>query len=57
MRDAVPYKLYIGVPRKHSSEEVAQCVILIVEDVGGASFVVLFLLDQQTVVSMVLVLY
>ena len=36
------------MPGQYDSEQVAKSMILIVEDVGGASFVILLLLDNQS---------
>lgn len=54
MRDAVADELHVGVSREDCPQEVAEGVVLVVEDVGGATFVVLLLLDDEALLCVAL---
>ena len=43
MRYAIAHKFYIGMSWENGPEYIAESVILIVEDIGGASLIILFL--------------
>ena len=43
VRNAVAHKLHIAMPRQDSSQDVSQGVVLVVEDIGAAPLIVLFL--------------
>lgn len=50
--DAVTNELDVGVSGKDSSEKVAEGMVFVVEDVGGATFVVLLLLDDEALLGL-----
>lgn len=46
--NAVPYKFDIRVTREDCAQEIPEGMVFIVEDIGGASTIVLLLLDYQS---------
>jgi hypothetical protein len=52
--DAVADELHVGVSREDCPQEVAEGVVLVVEDVGGATLVVLLLLDDEALLWLTL---
>jgi len=57
MRNTVANELYFRMSREDSSQQIAKCMVFIVEHISSAVLVVLFLLNSQTLLSFVLIFH